>query len=83
MDNFGKKLTKWVMPFRSMVTTAYIAGNVTSAFRDTFEGLWQNMMRTVNKYGTNLKSSDVSKGYKEVVQNIFTSSRSVTIINQL
>lgn len=83
MDNFGKKLTKWVMPFRSMVTTAYIAGNVTSAFRDTFEGLWQNMMRTVNKYGTNLKSSDVAKGYKEVVQNIFTSSRSVTIINQL
>ncbi|WP_295723581.1 hypothetical protein [uncultured Leptotrichia sp.] len=41
------------------------------------------MMRTVNKYGTNLKSSDVAKGYKEVVQNIFTSSRSVTIINQL
>ena len=44
MDNFGKKLTKWVMPFRSMVTTAYIAGNVTSAFRDTFEALWQNIM---------------------------------------
>jgi hypothetical protein len=32
------------------MTNLYIAANLRSAMRDSFEGLWQNMSRTISHY---------------------------------
>ena len=73
MEPGEQKIVKWLSPFRELVSRAYIAGNIVSAFRDTFEGVWQNMARTLNNYQTDLKASSVSQAYKEVVLGALTS----------
>ncbi len=83
MDSSSQALIGLVSPIKSWTSKLWIAGNITSAFRDTFEGLWQNMIRTVNKYQTDIDAASLGTAYKEVVMNSFTSSRNINIVNEL
>lgn len=40
MEDFSNKAMLALAPLKSMVSKVYIAGNIRSAFRDTFEGVW-------------------------------------------
>jgi hypothetical protein len=40
MEDFNKKAMLLIAPLKSMVSKVYIAANIRSAFRDTFEGIW-------------------------------------------
>lgn len=83
MDETMQKITTKVLPLRRRVTAAFLMGNIVSAFRDTFEGIWQNFARTINHYQTDIKAKEVMEGYKEVVFNMLTSTRSINKISQL
>lgn len=40
MDETSQKIMGITAPLRSLVSNTLIAGNVISALRDTFEGVW-------------------------------------------
>lgn len=83
MEPESQKIVAWLEPFRGLVTKAYIAGNITSMFRDTFEGVWQNSMRALTKYQTDIDAKSLAAAYKEVTKASFTSVRNITIIDEL
>lgn len=83
MEPESQKLMAWMYPFRQLVSKAYIAGNIVSMFRDTFEGMWQNTARMLTKYQTDIDAKSLTKAYKEVTKVSFTSARGITIINEL
>ena len=78
-----QKAMAWIDPFRKLVSKAYIAGNIQSAFRDTFEGMWQNTARMLTKYQTDIDAGSLASAYKEVTKASFTSIKNITIIDEL
>jgi hypothetical protein len=40
MEDFMKVFSMTLRPARHLMSNMYIAGNIKSAFRDTFEGIW-------------------------------------------
>ena len=83
MENTSQKIIGATTPLRKLVTNTLIAGNVVSAVRDTFEGLWQNCMRSITHFQTDISKSSLAKAYATVVKNSFSDGRSITIISQL
>lgn len=83
MEPESQELMAWLYPFRQLVSKAYIAGNIVSMFRDTFEGMWQNTARMLTKYQTDIDAKSLTKAYKEVAKTSFTSARGITIIDEL
>lgn len=83
MEPAAQKVTTWLQPFRQLVSRAYIAGNITNAFRDTFEGMWQNAARVITKYQTDITFKDLMSAYNNVLKASFTSVRQITIIDEL
>ena len=83
MEPESQKIMAWVYPFRQLVSKAYIAGNIVSMFRDTFEGMWQNTARMLTKYQTDIDAKSLTNAYKEVTKASFTSVRGITIIDEL
>ena len=68
---------------RRIVTDTLIGGNVIGALRDTFEGVWQNTLRSLNHFQTDIDKASLAKAYTTVVKNAFTDGRSINIVNQL
>lgn len=83
MDETSQQILGITAPLRRMVSNTLIAGNVISALRDTFEGVWQNTIRAINHYQTNIDKTSLAKAYATVVKNSFSDARSINIVNQL
>ena len=83
MEPTSKMIDNYIQPIRQLISKLYIAGNTVGAVRDTIQGLFENIARSVNKYQTNITFKDVMQGYKDVIlegpQNIMTISK----LNQL
>lgn len=83
MEPQTKAIESFIDPIRRAVSKCYIAGNVAGTVRDTIQGLFENLARSINKYQTDITPSEVLSGYKEVIeegpQNIMTISK----LNQL
>lgn len=83
MDETSQKILGVTAPLRSLVSNTLIAGNVISSLRDTFEGVWQNTLRSINHYQTDIDKTSLAKAYATVVKNSFSDGRSINIVNQL
>lgn len=83
MEDFMKVFSMTLRPARHLMSNMYIAGNIKSAFRDTFEGIWQNMARTVSKFQTDLTSKSVLLGYEEVIKNAWKSNRQINLLSEI
>lgn len=83
MDETSQKILGAIAPLRSLVSNTLIAGNVISSLRDTFEGVWQNTLRSINHYQTDIDKASLAKAYATVVKNSFSDGRSINIVNQL
>ena len=83
MEPESQKVMAWLHPFKTAVSKAYIAGNIVSMFRDTFEGMWQNTARMLTKYQTDIDAKSLTSAYKDVIKASFTSIREITIIDEL
>ena len=83
MEPQTKAIEALIDPIRRAVSKCYIAGNVAGTVRDTIQGLFENLARSINKYQTDITAAEVLSGYKEVIvegpQNIMTISK----LNQL
>lgn len=79
MSDDAQKVDAFLAPLRSAVSKLYVAGNVAGAFRDTFQGLLENITSAVIKFQTSIGVNDVAFGYKEVmsegVNNLMTMSK--------
>lgn len=83
MEPTSKLIDSYLSPVRTLISRLYIAGNVVGSIRDTVQGFYENIARSINHYQTNINTKDVLYGYKSVVlegpQNIMTISK----LNQL
>ena len=66
---------------RSAVSALYVAGNVTGALRDSFQGLLENISNAVIKYQTDIDAKDVAFGYKEVIAEGVGNLMTITKLN--
>ena len=78
-----QKIFKYIDPLKKAVRTAYLAGNIIGSFRDLTEGLQQNLMRTLNKYQTDISKESLAKAYGVVVKDSFTNINSINKVNML
>lgn len=83
LDDLSEQFVNVMSSARKLMTNLYIAANLRSGMRDTFEGIWQNFSRTISHYQTDLTAKYVMEGYKEAVQNVFKSDRSLNICSEL
>lgn len=83
MSSFGVKFTETMEPAKRLMSQLFIAGNLKAMFRDSFEGLWQNLSRTITHYHTDLNTNHVMNAYKDVMLNMFKSDRSLNIMSEL
>lgn len=83
MDKSSKAILGFLAPLKRLVSHLMVAGNVVGSVRDTFEGVWQNTMRTINKYQTDLTYTSLTRAYNIVMKGVFTDGRSVTVLTQL
>lgn len=83
MEPQTKAIETLIDPIRRAVSKCYIAGNVAGSVRDTIQGVFENLARSINKYQTDITPAEVLQGYKEVIvegpQNIMT----ISVLNQL
>lgn len=77
-----QKVEAIMAPIRSAVSTLYVAGNITGAVRDGFQGLLENISSAIIKFQTNIGVSDVAFGYKEVISEGVTNLMTMTKLNQ-
>lgn len=83
MSAAGKAFVDLMAGPKKMMTALYIAGNIRSMFRDIFEGVMQNTVRTLTHYNTDLLAANVYKGYAEVMQHIVESDKALNILSEL
>ncbi len=83
MDKFEEKAMAMLSPAKQLMSRMYIAGNIKSAFRDFFEGVWQNFSRTATHFQTDLQAKYVGEAYKDVIANSFKSDRDINLISEL
>ena len=83
MEPLSQRIVGLTYPLKDIATKLLIGGNVVGAFRDTFEGLWQNIHRTLIKYQTDISVSSLAKAYAIVTKDSFTTARTINIVNQL
>lgn len=83
MEDLSIQAMEFLTPAKRLMSHLFIAGNIRSAFRDSFEGLWQNFMRTATHFQNDLKAEYVRKGYKHVLQDMFKSDRDINIMSEL
>jgi hypothetical protein len=65
-----------------MVSAFYVAGNVTGAVRDSFQGLLENITSAIIKFQTEIDAKDVAFGYKEVIAEGVGNLMVATKLNQ-
>ena len=83
MSPLGKAVTDFMAPAKRLMSHLYIAANLRSMFRDSFEGVWQNIMRTITHYQTDLQAKYLTQGYKQVIEHVFDSDKQITILSEL
>lgn len=77
-----QKVEAIMAPLRSVVSTLYVAGNISGAVRDGFQGLLENISSAVIKFQTNIGVRDVAFGYKEVITDGVSNLMTMTKLNQ-
>lgn len=83
MEDTSKAITTFIEPLRRAVSQLYIAGNVAGGVRDTIQGLFENIARSINKFQTTINTKDVMAGYKEVILDGPQSAMRISILSQL
>ena len=82
MEDSWQIAESYLQPLRSMVSAFYVAGNVTGAVRDSFQGLLENITSAIIKFQTDIDAKDVAFGYKEVIAEGVGNLMVATKINQ-
>ena len=83
MNEDTKKFISRFMPFRKMLTKAYIAVNPVGAVRDTIGGFTSNMVRALTKYQTDINATDVLWAYQYVLKNGSSSVMDIDLLDKL
>lgn len=82
MEGDSQVIEAWLAPLRRAVSGLYVAGNVSGAIRDTFQGLLENISSAVIKFQTDITTKDVAYGYKEVIGEGVGNLMTMTKLNQ-
>lgn len=77
---------KWMgllMPVKHIVSHMLIGGNIVGAFRDVFEGVQQNFIRSVLQYQTDLKPQYIAKALAYVSSHGSSNAMNVNLLSKL
>lgn len=83
MSKDEQKVIGTLMPIKHIVSHMLIGGNIVGAFRDVFEGVQQNFIRSVLSYQTDLKPKYIAEALAYVSKNGTTNAMSVNLLSKL
>lgn len=83
MSSTEKAIVGNIQPVKSLVTNMLLGGNVVSMFRDAFEGVQQNFIRSVIKLNTDIDPSSVRKAYQYVMTHATSNAMAVNLLSKL
>lgn len=83
MEDSSKVMVGLLQPLRSLTSKVMVGANAIGSVRDVFQGIWNLTSRVITHYMTDITAESATKAYKETLQNILTSSRSVSKISLL
>lgn len=83
MNEDTKEFVSRFLPFRRMLTKAYIALNPVGAVRDIIGGFVSNTVRALTKYQTDIGVSDVMWAYQYVIKNGVNSVMDIDLLDKL
>lgn len=83
MSATEKAIVGYIHPVKRVVTNMLLGGNVVSMFRDAFEGVQQNFIRSVIKLNTDIDPSSVRKAYQYVMTHATSNAMAVNLLSKL
>lgn len=83
MNEDTKKWVSRFLPFRRMLTKAYIALNPAGSVRDTIGGLVSNTVRALTKYQTDIGVKEVAWAYQYILRRGPKSVMSIDLLDKL
>lgn len=83
MSKESQTVIGYFLPVKHAVSHLLIAGNVKSMFRDLFEGVQQNFLRSILKYQTDLEPKYVAKAMSYVSTHSTTNAMAVNLLSKL
>lgn len=83
MEPTEQKLMGFMHPIRRFVSYVNIAGNVIGCFRDIENGYLEILMRSLNKFQTDLTTDNIHKAYAYVLTNGPSSAMSINLLSKL
>lgn len=83
MSGTEKAIVGYVKPVKTIVTDMLLGGNVVSMFRDAFEGVQQNFIRSVIKLNTDIDPNSVRQAYQYVMTHATSNAMAVNLLSKL
>lgn len=83
MEDKSKKVLSVVAPIKSAVSNLLLMGNVTSAMRDSIQGVLENMTRSLIKLNTNITPKTVSQAYWYLTTHSTSNARATNLLSKL
>jgi hypothetical protein len=83
MSKTEKAIVGYVQPVKHVVTNMLLGGNVVSMFRDAFEGIQQNFIRSLIKLNTDIDPASVRKAYQYVMTHATSNAMAVNLLSKL
>lgn len=83
MEQKSKRAMSIIQPIKSKVTNMFLMGNVTSALRDSFQGILENTTRSLIKFNTNISSKSLAKAYTYVITHSTSDARATNLLSKL
>lgn len=83
MDPTNQKLVAAASGLKQGVTFLNLAGNLVSFFRDIINGFGENFLRSVTKFQTDIKASNLTKAYEYVITNGRSNAMNINLLSKL
>lgn len=83
MSNQAQNIVGTLTPVRTFVSYANLAGNMVAYLRDIENGFFENFLRTVTKFQTDINAQNLSKAYGYVVTHGTANTMNINMLSKL
>lgn len=83
MSEAEKKIVGIISPLKRVVNHMLLAGNIVACFRDIFQGVQENFMRSFIKLNTDITPSEVMKAYAYVHTHSTSDAMAQNLLSRL
>ena len=83
MESQSQAIVGTLTPVRQFVTYANLAGNAVAYLRDIENGFFENFLRTVTKFQTDINAKNLTKAYEYVITHGSSNTMNINMLSKL